>query len=69
MSRKQAKERIKMNEYIKSMENIYTTSVNEFTIDEAPSVYKTLDEILNHIGDTVEVERIIKPVYNFKASN
>lgn len=69
MSRKQAKERIKMNEYIKSMENIYTTSVNEFTIDEAPFVYKTLDEILNHIGDTVEVERIIKPVYNFKANN
>ena len=69
MSRKQAKERIKMNEYIKSMENIYTTSVNEFTIDEAPFVYKTLDEILNHIGDTVEVGRIIKPVYNFKANN
>ena len=53
----------------KSMENIYTTSVNEFTIDEAPFVYKTLDEILNHIGDTVEVERVIKPVYNFKANN
>ena len=69
MSRKQAKERITMDEYIKSMENIYTTSVNEFTIDEAPFVYKTLDEILSHIGDTVEVERIIKPVYNFKANN
>ena len=69
MSRKQARERISMDEYEKSMENIYTTSVNEFTIDEAPFVYKTLDEILNHIGDTVEVERIIKPVYNFKANN
>ncbi len=69
MSRKQAKERISMEDYKKSMENIYTTSVNEFTIDEAPFVYKTLDEILNHIGDTVEVERIIKPVYNFKANN
>lgn len=69
MSRKQAKERISMEDYKKSMENIYTTSVNEYTIDEAPFVYKTLDEILNHIGDTVEVERIIKPVYNFKANN
>ncbi len=69
MSRKQAKERISMEDYKKSMENIYTTSVNEFTIDEAPFVYKTLDEILNHIGDTVEVERVIKPVYNFKANN
>lgn len=69
MSRKQAREKISMDEYEKSMENIYTTSVNEFTIDEAPFVYKTLDEILNHIGDTVEVERVIKPVYNFKANN
>ena len=69
MSRKQAREKISMDEYEKSMEHIYTTSVNEFTIDEAPFVYKTLDEILNHIGDTVEVERIIKPVYNFKANN
>jgi len=69
MSRKQAKERITMDEYIKSMEKVYTTSVNEYTIDEAPFVYKTLDEILSHIGDTVEVERIIKPVYNFKANN
>ena len=69
MSRKQAREKISMDEYEKSMEHIYTTSVNEFTIDEAPFVYKTLDEILEHIGDTVEVERIIKPVYNFKANN
>ena len=69
MSRKQAKERINMDEYIKSMENIYTTYVNEYTIDEAPFVYKTLDEILSHIGETVEVEKIIKQVYNFKANN
>lgn len=69
MSRKQAREKISMDEYEKSMEHIYTTSVNEFTIDEAPFVYKTLDEILEHIGDTVEVERVIKPVYNFKANN
>ena len=69
MSRKQAKEKISLEDYKKSMENIFTTSVNEFTIDEAPFVYKTLDEILEHIGDTVEVIKIIKPVYNFKANN
>lgn len=68
MSRKQAKERISMEDYKKSMENIYTTSVNEFTIDEAPFVYKTLDEILEKIEPTVEVTNIIKPIYNFKAS-
>ena len=69
MSRKQAKEKITMTEYIKSMKEVYTTSVNEFTIDEAPFAYKTLDEILSHIKDTVEVEKLIKPVYNFKANN
>lgn len=69
MSRKHAKEKITMEDYQKSMENIYTNSVNEFTIDEAPLVYKTLNQILNYIEDTVEVGGIIEPVYNFKASN
>lgn len=69
MSRKQAKKTIAIEDYKKSMENIYTTSVNKFTLDEAPFAYKTLAEILTHIGDTVEVKKIIKPVYNFKANN
>ena len=49
------------------MEGIYTTSVNEGTIDESPFAYKPMEEILEHIKDTVEVHRIIKPIYNFKA--
>ena len=68
MSRKQAMETIDLEEYKKSMTNIYTTSVREDTKDEAPFVYKSIDEILQHIGPTVEVTKIIKPVYNFKAS-
>lgn len=68
MSRNIAKQSLNMEDYKKSMEGIYTTSVNEETIDEAPMVYKPMEEIIEHIKDTVEVEKIIKPIYNFKAS-
>lgn len=68
MSRSKAKEQISMEDYEDSMKGIYTTSVNRATLDESPMAYKAMDEILANIADTVEVERIIKPVYNFKAS-
>ena len=69
MSRMQAKTSLDMAEYQRSMEGIYTTSINEATIDEAPMAYKSIDDILSVIGDTVEVVEVIKPIYNFKASN
>ena len=56
------------HKFKESMKNIYTTSVNENTIDEAPFVYKPMQEIIDCIGDTVEVVDILKPLYNFKAS-
>lgn len=68
MSRNKAKEVVKIDEYRKSMNGIYTTSVNKDTIDEAPMVYKPMQEIVDCIKDTVEIEKIIKPIYNFKAS-
>lgn len=68
MSRAKAMETINLEEYKKSMENIYTTSVTEDTKDEAPFVYKSIEEILEHIIPTVEVTKLVKPVYNFKAS-
>ncbi len=68
MSRNQARETLDIEEYKNSMQNIYTTSVNEETIDEAPFVYKPMQEIIDCIGDTVEIKRIIKPIYNFKAN-
>ena len=69
MSRTKAKETFKLDEFKKSMEGIYTTSVVEETIDEAPFVYKPMQEIIDNIKDTVEIEKIIKPIYNFKAKN
>lgn len=49
------------------MDGIYTTSVNESTLDECPMAYKGMDDILSNIGPTVDVAKIIKPIYNFKA--
>ena len=69
MSRMQAKKTFQLDEFVKSMDGIYTTSVVEETIDEAPFVYKPMQEIIDNIKDTVEIERIIKPIYNFKAKN
>lgn len=69
MSRMQAKKTFQLDEFIKSMEGIYTTSVVEETLDEAPFVYKPMQEIIDNIKDTVEIEKIIKPIYNFKAKN
>lgn len=69
MSRMKAKEKFKLDEFKESMKGVYSTSVVEETIDEAPFVYKPMYEIIDNIQDTVEVERIIKPIYNFKAKN
>lgn len=68
MSRSKAKESILLEEYQKAMDGIFTTSVNTSTIDESPMAYKTMDEIIGNIKDTVEIVDIIKPIYNFKAN-
>lgn len=67
MSRRQAKQTISLDEFKKTMEGIYTTTVSRDTIDECALAYKPMDEIINNIHDTVEIVDIIKPVYNFKA--
>lgn len=69
MSRTKAKESLNMQEYKKEMEGIYTTSVNEATLDEAPMAYKSIDDILDVIKESVTVIQIMKPIYNFKASD
>ena len=68
MSRTKARAELKMAEYKNTMSGIYTTSVNESTIDEAPMAYKSMDDIISVIDETVDVIEILKPVYNFKAN-
>ena len=68
MSRAGARERLSLEEYKKQMEGIYTTSVNEDTLDEAPMAYKSLGDIIDVIGESVEVIEVLKPIFNYKAS-
>lgn len=68
MSRTDAKAKLSMKEYEESMKGIYTTSVNEYTLDESPMAYKSLDDIIDVIKDSVDIIDIMKPIYNFKAS-
>ena len=68
LSRKDAKGKFTLEEFEESMKDIYTSSVNESTIDEAPMAYKDIEEILENTKDTIEVIDILKPIYNFKSS-
>ena len=68
LSRSQAYERITMEDFEASMQGIYSESVNDFTRDESPMVYKPASEIIANIGDTVTIDAIIRPIFNFKAS-
>ena len=67
MSRSAARESFTVSEFKKQMEGIYTTSVNRNTLDECPMAYKGMEDIVGNIGDTVQIDRVIRPIYNFKA--
>lgn len=67
MSRSEAKASFTVSEFKKQMAGIYTTSVSSGTLDECPMAYKPMDAIIGCIGDTVEINDIIRPIYNFKA--
>ena len=69
MSRTKAKNTLSLEEYQKTMEGVYTTSVNKNTLDEAPMAYKSLEDIIDVIRESVDVIDVMKPVYNFKASD
>ena len=68
MSRTAARETLDMDEYRREMAGVYTTSVNEATLDEAPMAYKSLADIIDVIRESVDVIEILKPIYNFKAN-
>ena len=69
MSRKQALRSLSLDEFQSEMKNVFTTSATAKTLDEAPMAYKSMDEILSHIGPTVDVVERLRPIYNFKASD
>lgn len=67
LSRIKAKEILNLEDFQKEMTGIYSTSISEETIDESPMVYKPIKSIINDVKDTVDIIKIIKPIYNFKA--
>lgn len=67
LSRREAVATLTLSEFKKQMEGIYSTSVSRDTIDESPMAYKSIDDIVSNIGDTVDIVDVIKPIYNFKA--
>ncbi|MEG0472783.1 MAG: RtcB family protein [Solibacillus sp.] len=68
-SRTAAMKNLSMDDFTKTMSGIWTTSVSEETLDEAPMAYKPMQEIVDQIGETVEIQKHVIPVYNFKASD
>ena len=69
LSRNKAIESIPLEKFEESMKGIYTTSVCKGTIDESPFAYKSINDIIDNIKETVDIIKIIKPIYNFKARN
>jgi RNA-splicing ligase RtcB len=67
MSRVAAKKAFTVDEFAQSMNGIYTTSVSYETLDECPMAYKPIESIVENIGDTVDIMKTIRPIYNFKA--
>jgi len=68
MSRSTAKQTLTLEGYLEEMKGIYSTSIGYSTLDESPSAYKSADEIIDNIAETVDIVELIRPVYNFKAS-
>ena len=69
MSRTAAKNNLSLDEYKEMMKGVYSTSINENTLDEAPMAYKKLEDIIDIIKESVDIIEVMKPIYNFKASN
>lgn len=67
MSRSKAKNSFTVSEFKKQMQGIYSTSINGSTLDECPMAYKSINDIVDNIQDTVTIQDIIKPIYNIKA--
>ena len=68
MGRNEAKRRLSLEEFTNTMKDVYTTTVGQSTLDEAPMAYKPIQEIIDNIQDTVTIDNIVKPVYNFKSA-
>ena len=69
LSRSKAFKKLNLEEFQNTMKDVWTSSVEQSTLDESPMAYKPMDEILTHVKDTIVINDIIKPLYNFKATS
>ena len=69
LSRSKAKDLLSVEDFEETMKGIYSTSISQQTLDESPFAYKTMEEIIENTKETISVDAILKPLYNFKASN
>jgi RNA-splicing ligase RtcB len=67
MSRNEARKTLSVDEYEKEMKDVYSTSINQETIDESPMAYRPIEEIIDVIRDSADIIEVIKPVFSFKA--
>ncbi|MGO1059228.1 RtcB family protein [Planococcus sp. FY231025] len=68
LSRTKAKQLLQLDDFTDTMKDVFTTSVSQDTIDESPFAYKTMQEIIDNTEDTIEIQSVLKPLYNFKAA-
>lgn len=69
LKREDVKSRYTVSDFKKEMKGIYSSCVGADTLDEAPFAYRSLAEIAEQIGDTVQITEVLKPVYNYKAGS
>ena len=68
LSRGKARATLSVEEFVREMDGIYSTSVNRSTLDESPMAYKSIADIVDNIAPTVDIINRIRPIYNFKSS-
>ena len=67
MKREEVKNHFTVSSFKSEMKGIYSSCIGKDTLDEAPFAYRSLKDITDVIGETVTIDRVIRPVYNFKA--
>lgn len=69
LKREEVKQKYTVSAFRSVMKGIYSSNINKKTLDEAPFAYRSLEEIKDLIGDSVEIKTVLKPVYNYKAGS
>lgn len=65
--RSEVKEHYTVSEFKRAMQGIHSICINKDTLDESPFAYRKIEDMLNVVGKTITVDKIIRPIYNFKA--